>query len=650
MSHRRPRRILTASAVTSAAALVTLAFAAQAPQALAARGPAGQACLRSVPSGGPAGVRERVFQAAASTYGVPVSVLKGVSYMESRWDNHGASPSTSGGYGPMNLTDLSVPASDGKGDGSIIRSVGPPAFHTADRAARLTGLSVQQVKTDADANICGGAALLASYQRGLGRPTGVGGEVAGWYGAIRVFSQSASPIDSATFARRVLTVIKSGEARTTNDGQRVRLAPLPGLQIPALPVQSNLAPVDCPPDLGCEWVPAPYDWYGRPDPSAYGNHDLANRPDGPNIHYIVIHDTEATYNETLNLVQDPTYVSWNYTIRSSDGHVAQHTDANDVAWHAGNWYLNMHSIGIEHEGFAAQGATWFTESMYESSAALVRYLAAEYHIPLDRAHIIGHDQVPGILPKYVKSMHWDPGPYWDWMHYFYLLHAPLGRGVRATPTNVQAGSVVKVAPDFASNRQRVTGCTAPGVRCPSQGTNFVYLRTAPRPRAHLVRDIGLHRRGGFSTRDVADVGARVDAGQKFVVAGTAGHWIAIWYLGEKGWIYIPPSHSPLVRSSGQTVGVKSGSSSPVYGRAYPERAAYPSDIPFQRVGALQYAIKAGQRYVLADDSITTDYYYATTFNDSAPDDHTDVVGKDKYYEIWFGHRMAFVRAADVSVR
>ena len=84
----------------------------------------------------------------------------------------------------------------------------------------------------------------------------------------------------------------------------------------------------------------------------------------------------------------------------------------------------MHSIGVEHEGFAAQGATWYTESLYESSAALVRHLAHEYGVPLDRAHIIGHDQVPGITPANVAGMHWDPGPYWDWQHYMTLLGAP----------------------------------------------------------------------------------------------------------------------------------------------------------------------------------------------------------------------------------
>jgi hypothetical protein len=66
------------------------------------------------------------------------------------------------------------------------------------------------------------------------------------------------------------------------------------------------------------------------------------------------------------------------------------------------------------------------------------------------------------------------------------------------------------------------------------------------------------------------------------------------------------------------------------------------------VAPLRYKIQPGQRYVVADDDVTTDYYYATTYDDSAPDDHTDVVGQDKYLEIWLGHRMAYVRAADVE--
>ncbi|MGI8700110.1 MAG: N-acetylmuramoyl-L-alanine amidase [Nocardioidaceae bacterium] len=654
MSSISRRRLLTAVGATSTFALTGLGLAVGVAPTQAAPPPTstGQACLSGIRPGSADSLRQRVFDAASRTFGVPLAVVQGVSYLESRWDAHGSSPSTAGGYGPMHLTDVTPPdMSRAKGIGGPLRSDGPAALHTADRAASLTGLPAQRVKADAAANICAGTALLASYQRQSGAATGVHTDPAQWYGAVRSYSGSASAIDSATFARRVLTVIGTGAARTTNDGQRVRLQAVPGLRAPAAPVGSQTAPVDCPTDLNCEWVPAPYEWYGRPDPYAYGNHDLANRPESPEIDYIVIHDTETSYQTTLDLVQDPTYVSWNYTIRSSDGHVAQHLYANNVGWHAGNWYVNTHSIGIEHEGFAAQGATWYTESMYESSAELVGYLAKEYGVRLDRAHIIGHDQVPGILPKYVRGMHWDPGPYWDWGHYFALLGAPIGTGTRATPANVQTGTVVKVAPGFAGNQHKVTGCTEPGVRCPDQGTNFVYLRQGPRALAPLVKDVGIHRHGGSSTTDVADIGARAAAGQKLVVAGTYARWIAVWYLGQKGWIYVPPGHSPLVLSSGQVVTVRAGASqAPVYGRAYPERSAYPDGVPIQRTGPLQYTIEKGQRYVVADATVPTDYYYASTYDDSVPHDHTDIVGKDTYKEIWFGHRMAFVRTADVDVR
>jgi len=197
----------------------------------------------------------------------------------------------------------------------------------------------------------------------------------------------------------------------------------------------------------------------------------------------------------------------------------------------------------------------------------------------------------------------------------------------------------------------VTGCTAPGVRCPDQGTNFVYLRTAPRRLARLVKDVGLHPHGAFSTTDVADVGARADAGQKFVVADTHNNWIAIWYLGAPGWIYIPPGHTPLVHSVGVTVGADQRDPVPVYGRAYPESAAYAAypGVPVQAVVPLQYSILAGQRYALQDATVSTDYYRATTFAGTPPTDHVDIRGQDAYYQVSLGHRTAYVRAADVDI-
>jgi N-acetyl-anhydromuramyl-L-alanine amidase AmpD len=652
MSHPpRRRRFSAAAGLTALAVTISgVALGTQSSAATLHKEPTGRDCVQSIGHGAVANARQRAFAAASRTFGVPTSVLLGVSYMQSRWDDHGAAPSTSGGYGPMHLTDVDVEeAGLAKGDGSNRSSDGPDSLHTASIAADLTQLDEASLKSDDASNICAGAALLSTYQRDLGNATGAESSTSTWYDAVKKYSGASTSSDATVFADRVLATIKGGAIRTTNDGQKVELAAQPTLAVPSAQQPTVLAQadasthIDCPTTLTCEWIPAPYEQYGA-TPSAYGNHDVANREKDLDIDYIVIHDTEASYDTTLKLVQDPTYVSWNYSIRSSDGHVAQHLDAKDVGFHAGNWYVNTHSIGIEHEGFAADGATWYTEAMYESSAKLVRYLANKYSVKLDRAHILGHDQVPGIVPANVRGMHWDPGPYWDWEHYMSLIGAPL------RPDRREGSKVVTVKPGFEDNQQLVTGCSASGA-CPSQGTNFVYLHTEPNASSPLVKDIGLHPDGSNSTTQVSDHGARLAAGQKVVVARRSGGWLGVWYLGDIGWFYSPKSDPVVLPSGGKTLSAKPGAESvPVYGRAYPEESAYVGTaIPYQTVTPLQYTIKAGQQYVLADGNIDTNFYYAKTFDSSLPGDHTVVTGQDKYYEFWFGHRMFFVRAADVVV-
>ena len=654
MSSRPWTRTLgAASAAVALVAGILAGTTAPAPAGHAAPGSGWRSCLAGSAD------RTAVFTRAARVSGVPRPVLLGVSYMESRWDAHGDSPSTAGGYGPMHLTHVVAtkpsgsPDRLGKGDGGVEPRV--PAYadstplataqaRTLDRAARLTGYSPSQLRHSAVANVCGGAALLASYRHGP-RPG-----LDRWSAAVARYSTARDEPTALRFAREVYAVIRHGAARTTNDGQRVRLRAHPGVhvatgQVRALaltsPRNTRPARVDCPRSLGCESVPAPYEQYG-PAATDYGNHDLANRPRDLKIDDIVIHDTEGSWDTALQLVQDPTYLGWHYTVRSSDGQIAAHMDPKDVGWHAGNWYVNMHSIGVEHEGFAAQGATWYTESLYESSAALVRHLAHAYDVPLDRAHIIGHDQVPGITPANVAGMHWDPGPYWDWAHYMALLGHPISaRG--------HGGDLVTVRPDFATNQQPVTGCDPDGT-CPVQGTNFVYLHQSPSADSPLVTDIGLHPDGSPSTTEVSDIGARVAAGQQLVVAERSGDWLGVWWLGEEGWLYDPPAHPSVVPARGRVVVARGADAVPVYGRAYPEQSAYPSQIPYQAVTPLQYSIQPGQAYVLADAHLQTDYYYAKTFRcGGVAMDCTDVVGHDRYDEIWFGHRIAYVRAADVRL-
>ncbi len=629
-----------------------LAAAAGLVGAVALAGPSAQAQVTTV--GDDAGSRERAFAAAAAEFGVPQSVLEAVSYAQTRWDFR-AGHSTSGGYGPMHLVDVDLAdraQQRGLGDSSALAAPAAspaPAADTLAEAARLTGLSEDALRTDELANIRGGAALLAAEQRRLGAPTGADSAPGAWYAAVADASGSGQQDAATAFADDAYAVLGSGASRRTVDGKAMSLAPTAVTPEKALLGKLGLTkkqngPVDCPSGLDCEWIPAPYEKLG-PAAGDYGNHDLAVRPKAPAITSIVIHNTEATYDTTLKLVQDPDYVSWQYTLRSSDGHIAQHVEPKDVAWHAGNWYVNSHSIGLEHEGFAATGAEWFSEPMYRTSARLVKYLSNEYGIPLDRQHIVGHDQVPGTTAATVAGMHWDPGPYWDWEHYFQLLGAPLN-----AHTAAPGSEIVRILPGFEDNVQPVKGCITAGVACTPQGTNFVYLHTAPDASSPLVNDIALKPTGAPATTNASDIGARAQAGLEFAVAERRGDWTAIWFNGVKGWFENPKADPTAVPARGSYVVPKAGLASvPVYGRAYPEASAYPAGIPAQAVVPLQYAFKAGQRYAVGDLTVPTDYYRATTFSLDTPNDHVVVSGTEKYYQISLGHRFAYVKAADVDV-
>ncbi|MGW0841545.1 N-acetylmuramoyl-L-alanine amidase [Streptomyces sp. NPDC002787] len=641
----RPRRIRN-TAVAAAPAVLLLPLLGAAP-------PATQSSSSARLQG--------AFAAAAVEYGVPRSVLLGVSYLQSRWDAHGGAPSVTGGYGPMHLTDArtalaeaphhSEGAEDARGDDSRAPLVPeadlpegselPVRLRTLTKAAELTGLPAETLRTDAEANVAGGAALLAAAQRELGAEPSA--DPAAWYGAVARFSGADDRATAAAYADEVFAVIRDGAGRITDAGQRVTLAGEPELrpdtgQLSRAGLRAAAAAgTECPTTVSCEWIPAPYKESGDND---YGNHDLADRPKSQRIRYIVVHDTEATWDTTLQLVQDPTYVSWHYSLRSTDGHIAQHVKNKDVGWHAGNWYVNAGSIGLEHEGFLASPDAWYTEAMYRTSARLVKYLADRYGVPLDRRHILGHDTVPGPTTATIPGMHTDPGPYWDWQHYFELLGKPFG------PTSNSNSALVTILPNYPDNRPEFTGCVSRGKPCAVHGSSAVRLYSEPDVTSPLIKDIGLRPGGDASTIDVNDLGSRVSTGQQYAVAGRQGDWTAIWYLGQKAWFRNPKKQPTAVGAAGVVVTPRNGLTEIlVYGRAYPEAGAYPAGVPAQAVSPLPYKLLKGQKYV-AGDRVPGEYYYAVSFDTSG---HRVVVGKDLYYEIQFGHRVAFVRAADVLV-
>lgn len=99
-----------------------------------------------------------------------------------------------------------------------------------------------------------------------------------------------------------------------------------------------------------------------------------------------------------------------------EGGLTQYVPFSRRAWHAGpsefrgRQCCNDFSIGIELEGCDDQP---YTEDQYRTLAALTRVLMSRWPA-IKREHIVGHcDIAPGRKT--------DPGPVFDWNHYFSLL-------------------------------------------------------------------------------------------------------------------------------------------------------------------------------------------------------------------------------------
>jgi len=584
----------------------------------------------------------KIFQAAAEEFTVPLSVVQAVSFLQSRWEHHDGQPSTSGGCGVMHLTD--VDPEDLLPQQNDIASSAPdlndPALHTRDQAATLLDVDdPDALCPDVRQNIRGGVALLAQYAREISDGE-LPAKLGDWVPAVVRYSGARDEAAARLFAEDFVMTLRGGQSRTTSDGQVVRLTAqadveldLAGLIRLKLRLSKPPAGVECPRDLDCQFIPAVAE-----------NYDAARRPDGMKIHYIVLHVEEGYDQGTISWFQNPaSQVSAHYVVRSSDGRVTQMVRTRDIARHAGNWSINMHGIGIEQEGFALEGATWFSEPMYRSTARLVRYLADRFDVPLDRGHIIDSNEVPPTTPERVRLMHWDTGPLYDWQHIMELVKAPISR------SGEKNSGIVTITPDFATNRPNLTTCyKGPCRELPSQPANFVYLRTEPRADASLISDPAFPA-GASGTTNAEDISDKAAFGQQFAVADRKGDWTAIHYGGQLAWFYDPSNQRTSTPTTGKLVTPRSDLNSiSVYGRAYPEASAYQgTEVPVQEVVPLPYSIPAGQRYV-SFGSVPADYYYAKTVDASLPGERTLVKGKEHYLLISFNHRLAFVKASDVA--
>ena len=109
------------------------------------------------------------------------------------------------------------------------------------------------------------------------------------------------PVPAFRLMNRALLCLTVAAAPACGNGD-----PNSGMMPPPDEMKDQPMPVDpeCPSDVDCEVIPAAYA-ISNPKTGSYGNYDVANRPEGGlDIRYIVIHDTDATYDVTLKVFQE----------------------------------------------------------------------------------------------------------------------------------------------------------------------------------------------------------------------------------------------------------------------------------------------------------------------------------------------------------
>jgi hypothetical protein len=171
------------------------------------------------------------------------------------------------------------------------------------------------------------------------------------------------------------------------------------------------------------------------------------------IDRIVIHVTEGAFWGSVQWLQSPRAHASSHYIIARNGRIVQLVHLSDIAWHAGNWKVNSHSVGIEHEGYT-YGPEGFTDAQYDASARLAAWIARRSLMPIDRKHIIGHADVPAPGGgRGGSSHHTDPGAHWNWSRYIRLVRRYAGFEKLSVTPQLPPGTLRGVVPW----RAKVTG-------------------------------------------------------------------------------------------------------------------------------------------------------------------------------------------------
>ncbi len=344
----------------------------------------------------PEEILERL-QSNAVSYNIPVDLLKAIAYTETRFSH--IIPDE------INETCTGMPHSYG-----IMGLRNDNWFgHSLVEAAYLTSATPEMLIYNYELNIRGAAALLSKLANEMNINRN---DLNSWKTVLEKYSGIPQNDVKEFYSFDVFKVLSEG---TTTNGVHIDSHP----EIDMSKFSEYVNPKNKLKNIESDDYP-PAVWDPSPNFTSLSINQI----------FAVVHDTEGSFAGSLSWLKNPAaQASSHYIIRSSDGYIVQLVRERDKAWHVVCW--NGYMLGVEHEGYVSNPA-YFTEAMYQSSAALFRHFATKFSIPVDRNHIIGHNEWQNntwktwMAANYPSisttcNTHTDPGIYWNWSYYLGLI-------------------------------------------------------------------------------------------------------------------------------------------------------------------------------------------------------------------------------------
>ncbi len=364
------------------------------------------ACSSTQPAPLPAGAVAQSVAVAADGNGVPRELMLAIGVVE----------------GGVKLSQIRVPDPDDHVPVAGVLELRHGKYDSLARGAALMGVDETTLRADTDLGTEAGARVLAE----LGAANGAHrDDLASWRAALEQLSGMADYAARTQYGEEVFTLLRAGGEFPARNGETITIAAHPNLPIaPGGPfVEAATGTPDFP---GAIWEST----------SCTDKCDTTRTAGNSVVDLIIIHDTEGGWDASVATLQNDSGKSVHYLVDSDGSRVAQFIPETYTGWHAGNYYVNQRSVGIEHVGYAAD-ASGYSDGLYEKSAKLVKNIRTRWTVPLDRDHIYGHYQVANgntigeSAPRCSAALetcetsadyggadnHRDPGVYWQWCQY-----------------------------------------------------------------------------------------------------------------------------------------------------------------------------------------------------------------------------------------